>query len=335
MEQKIRKIIASLEAQFTGDEEHDLGVVSKYLGSLERSVETAQIAKAIGHYCIDKFPNSDIARSAKAVEGLFDQFHTKISKARECLHDKKFEEAVAIYRELIGGTKVEQTPNVKRFAFSSPFEEIIYRYHGDDDIKKCDIELISPLPFLLYYELGFALFELKRYDEAKEAYEQAIELNPVDPRPQFELIQIAKERGDNTTVRAILEKIYSRLYTRAQLGRFYREHCYLACLEGQFDLAVALIYASISYDDTPVARNQLNAIAKHKGVDLSRPNATVTKARLSAANIPLGPFMPLVNIALEAGRQAQSVYPAMARIYYSIAYDLTQDERIAKLLARL
>ena len=47
MEQKIRKIIASLEAQFTGDEEHDLGVVSKYLGSLERSVETAQIAKAI------------------------------------------------------------------------------------------------------------------------------------------------------------------------------------------------------------------------------------------------------------------------------------------------
>ena len=113
MEQKIRKIIASLEAQFTGDEEHDLGVVSKDLGSLERSVETAQIAKAIGHYCIDKFPNSDIARSAKAVEGLFDQFHTKLSKARECLHDKKFEEAVAIYRELIGGTKVEQTPNVK------------------------------------------------------------------------------------------------------------------------------------------------------------------------------------------------------------------------------
>ena len=52
MEQKIRKIIASLEAQFTGDEEHDLGVVSKYLGSLERSVETAQIAKAIGHYCM-------------------------------------------------------------------------------------------------------------------------------------------------------------------------------------------------------------------------------------------------------------------------------------------
>ena len=335
MEQKIRKIIASLEAQFTGDEEHDLGVVSKYLGSLERSVETAQIAKAIGHYCIDKFPNSDIARSAKAVECLFDQFHTKISKARECLHDKKFEEAVAIYRELIGGTKVEQTPNVKRFAFSSPFEEIIYRYHGDDDIKKCDIELISPLPFLLYYELGFALFELKRYDEAKEAYEQALELNPVDPRPQFELIQIAKERGDRATIRAILEKVHRCLYTRAQLGRFYREHSYLACLEEQFDLAVALIYVSISYDDTPVARAQLNALAKHKGVDLSRPTVEVTKARLGAANIPVGPFMPLVDIAMEAGRQVQPVYPAVAKMLYSIAYDMTHYEQIAKLIARL
>lgn len=335
MEQNIRTIIASLEAQFTGDEEHDLGVMRDYLGTLERSEENTLIVKAIGRYCIEKFPNSDIARSAKAIEELFDQFHSKIRTARECLRDKKFEEAVAIYRELIGDTKVEQTPNVKKLAFSNPFEELIYRYHVGEDVKNFEIERISALPFMLYYELGIALFELKRYDEAKEAYEKAIELNPVDPRPQFELIQIAKERGDSATVRDILTKVHRCLYTRAQLGRFYREHCYLACLEGQFDLAVALIYVSISYDDTPVARSQLNALAKHKGVDLSRPTVEVTKARLGAANIPVGPFMPLVDIAMEAGRQVQPVYPAVAKMLYSIAYDMTHYEQIAKLIARL
>lgn len=332
MDEKVREIIAQFESEFTGDEEHDLGVIRNYLNSLERTNENIPIVQAIGRYCVEKFPDSDIVRAAKKLEETFDRFHGKIRSARECMRERKFEEAADIYRELIGDSKVESSTEPRKFAFSHPFEELVYRLNFGENGK---IERVSALTFMLYYELGVALFELERYDEAKAAYEQAVALNPVSPLPHYELIQIAKKRDDIATIRDTLAKVHHYLFTRPQLARFYREQSHLATLEEKYDLAVTLVYISIDYEDSPMARAQLNALAKRKGVDLSRPKTEVAKARLEAAQIPIGPYMPIVDTAMQIGRQVQSQHPEVAKMTYGIAYELTHYQPLADLIASL
>lgn len=333
MEEKIQETIHTLESQFTGDEAHDLEIVRHYLGTLDRTEANIPLVKALGAYCVQKFPNSEIVQSAKQIEEAFDYFHSRVREAQTCLKEKKYEDAVAIYREIIGKSKVERSDgDVLKFAFTHPFEEMIYRMDTEETRK---IERISALPVLLYYELGIALFELQRYDEAKEAYNAALALNPVNPLPHYELIQIAKLTGDLDSIREILAKVHRYLFTRPQLARFYREQAQLAIFEEKYDLAVTLVYISMDYDDCGQARAQLNALAKHKGTDLSRPKANDAKARLEAEKIPVGPYAPIYESAMQIGAQTRQKYPEIAKMAYGIAYDLTHFKPIGDILAQM
>ena len=65
--------------------------------------------------------------------------------------------------------------------------------------------------------------------------------------------------------------MYPYLFTRHHLARFYREYAHIAMTEERYDLAVALVYLSMDYEDAQPARAMLNAIAKHRGVNLSKP----------------------------------------------------------------
>lgn len=332
MEEKLKEIISSLESRFTGEEAHDMEVVQKYISGLDRSEENLTIVRGLGRYCIEKFPNSEVVQSAKKIEEAVGLFHGKVTEARECMKSQKFEEAAAIYRELIGMSDNLPAPGERKFAFTHPFEEIVYRLNFEESGK---IERISALPFMIYYELGISLFESKKYDEAKEAYEKASRLNPVSPLPHYEIVQIAKIKDDKTLARETLLKAHHYLFTRPQLARFYREFAQLSISEGAYDLAATLAYISMDYEDSPKARAQLNALAKHKGTDLSRPKTEVAKSRLEAAGIPIGPHMPIVDSAMQIGRQTQSRFPAVAKMAYGIAYDLTHYKPIAEMIAKL
>ncbi|MGN1073262.1 MAG: tetratricopeptide repeat protein [Bradymonadia bacterium] len=327
MDKKVESVISALEKQFNGDEAHDMDIVRQYLATLDRSEENIDIVREIGKYCTEKFPNSEAVKNARQLEEAFNTFRTKIIEIQESMKVRNFERAVSLLREVIGESVPAPIEGKKRFCFDHPFEEMIWRANSHDETP---LERLSTLPMVLYYQLGSSLFELKDYDAAREAYEHALELNPVNTLVYFELIQIAKAREDYQEVRNILAKIHSYLYSRHQLARFYREHAGLAMIEGKYDLAATLVYLSIDYEDTPVARAQLNALAKHRGTDLNKPNVDLLKARLENAHIPVGPSSLVYQTALQIGEMTRHQYPQISKMAFGIAYDITHYRPLLK-----
>ena len=322
-----KEIIAYLETKFNGDEDHDVEVIQEYCRTLDKTKDNLDIIMALGRYSAEKFPNAKAVQNAKKIEEAFDIFQKKLQSAQELLKEKKFEEAVVAFDELIGENTPVESDEKHYYCFGHPFEETLCKMYYNDEKP---IERISGLPMALYYQKAAALFELKRYDEAKAAYEQCTKLNPVDVRTWLELAQIAKAEEKYDEVRNILKKIHPFIYTRHFLARFYREHAFLAVVEENYQLAVALTYISIDYEDSAPARAQLNSLAKHRGVDLSKPKVEQIKSMLKEADIPVGPAQQVYELAMQIGMSMKKTYPQIARMAFAIAYDITHYEPLLK-----
>ena len=323
----IDAVLETLKPQFNGDADHDVDVIQTYCRSLERTNENMEIIRALGRHCANNYPEAKAVQNVKKMEEAFEAFHKKLEDAQALLRDKKFEEAVAAFDELIGENVPVETEDKHFYCFGHPFEETMCKMYFDDGKP---IERISGLPMALYYQKAAALFELKRYDEAKATYELCLKLNPVDVRTYLELAQVAKVQENYDELREILKKIHPFIYSRHFLARFYREHAALAMIQENYALAIALIYLSIDYEDTPPARAQLNSIAKHRGVDLSNPGVEKTKALLKEAGIPVGPAQAVYELALNIGMAMKKTYPQIARMAFAIAYDITHYEPLLK-----
>ena len=322
-----KEIIAYLETKFNGDADHDVEVIQEYCRSLDRTKDNLDIVMALGRYCAEKYPNAKAIQNAKKIEEAFDVFQKKLQSAQELLKEKKLEEAVVAFDELIGENTPVESDEKHYYSFGHPFEETLCKMYFNDDKP---IERISGLPMALYYQKAAALFDLKRYDEAKATYEHCTKLNPVDVRTWLELAQIAKAEENYDEVRNILKKIHPFIYTRHFLARFYREQAFLAVIDEKYQLAVALTYISMDYEDSAPARAQLNALAKHRGVDLSKPSVEQVKSMLSEAGIPVGPAPQVYELAMNIGMSMKKSYPQIARMAFAIAYDITHYEPLLK-----
>ena len=322
-----KEIIAYLETKFNGDEDHDVEVIQEYCRTLDRTKDNVDIVMALGRYSAEKFPNSKAVQNAKKIEEAFDLFQKKLQSAQELLKEKKFEEAVIAFDELIGENTPVESDEKHYYSFGHPFEETLCKMYFNDDKP---IERISGLPMALYYQKAAALFDLKRYDEAKATYQHCTKLNPVDVRTWLELAQIAKAQDNYDEVSEILKKIHPFIYTRHFLARFYREHASLAMVKENYQLAVALTYISMDYEDSAPARAMLNSLAKHRGVDLSKPSVDKIKSMLGEAGIPVGPAQQVYELALQIGMSMKKTYPQIARMAFAIAYDITHYEPLLK-----
>ena len=324
----VKEVLSSLEKQFNGDEAHDFKLVQDYIQSLGNADDNATVIAEIGRFCIERFPNSDIAVGAKKIEEFVKEFHEKLSNAQNLLKEQKFEEAVSAFDELIGENQPPESKEKRYYAFTHPFEEMLVRVNIQNDERP--IERISTLPELLYYQKGAALFELKKYDESKAAFQSCLKLNPADARVYFELAQIAKAQEKLDDLRELLKTMYPYLFTRHYIARFYREYAHIAMKEERYDLAVALIYLSIDYEDAPPARAMLNAVAKHKGVNLSKPSVQEVQKKLGDAKIPVGPCPSVYELAIHIGKTMRKPYPQIARMAFGIAYDITHYEPLLR-----
>ena len=327
MDKKIEDIIASLEAKFNGDKTHDIEVLRQYCHDLPRSDENLAIVTAIGHYVAEKFPDDDAVKEAKKFEESFQRFTQLIDEGQACIKAKQFEGAIEKFMAVIGEVRPAEASDRVYCSFVHPFEEMLFRANYTDDKK---IERISSLPLYLYMQTAGAFFELQRYDEAKDKYNDALKLNPVSVAVLFELIQIAKVQHDLPEVRRLLAQVHSLIFTRHYLARFYREHAGLAMMEEKYQLALCLIYLSMEYEDSGQARAQLNSLAKHRGVSLAKPAVDTVKARLGEAGIPVGPEPKVYELAMYIGKQLKLISPDAARMAFSIAYELTHYAPLLK-----
>jgi len=329
---EIDNVINNLKSKFNQDKEHDMQVIRDYCENLTDSPEDQTILAAVARFASVEYPDAEANQKAAKLGEAVKQFHERIVELQKLAADKKFEEAAAGLAEILGGMNPVELDDRRLMTFNQPFEEMLFRAR-DTDSKP--IVRISNLPEILYYQYATILFELKRYDEAREQLNKCIKLNPCDARAYFELAEIAKIDQNFDEVADLMAKVHPILFTRRALARYYRTLAFVENMRGNFRRAVAMIYVSIDYEDTPIARAQLNALAKVKGTDLSRPSIDDVRKLIEGTNIVLGPNQQVYELAVSVGAQARQRNPELARMAFFIAYDITHYKPLLRELARL
>lgn len=331
MTEEIEKILEELKSRLTGERKHDLELIKRHAASLGTSAKDMAILSALGYLAAQRFPDKEVAAVSEQLGTAMQLFHEKLERAQALAKARKFKEAELAYREFIADISVEEIEDQRRLSFNHPFEEMLFRAHDKDSRP---FERISNLGEVVFYQYGTILLELARYDEAKKALENCQKLNPVDVRPLFERAEIAKIEQDFDEVQRLMEIAHSRIFTRKDLAKYYRNQAFVAHMRENLRLSVAMVYVSLDYEDSPIARAQLNALAKIRGLDLSKPDVDETRQLVKASKIQLGPSESVVNLALHIGQTTKLVHPTISRMAYSIAYDMTQYKPLLKELSQ-
>lgn len=214
-------------------------------------------------------------------------------------------------------------------SFTNPLEELLFRkYIG----AKKEVRLIPDnIPLLdLYYIYGFLLLENNLLAEAEENLKKANKINPVSARIILELSEIYKKHTPS------FNKFY--LYTTEALtysyypndiARCYRNFAYYFIEEDKFDVAVALLKYSMTFEMSVMAYSELHYIeSKGQSIDIDLDEAIDI---IKDKNIQLGvnPFISetLNEFAVEYEKNQlfnQALY------FYELIFNLTNDEKTAE-----
>jgi tetratricopeptide (TPR) repeat protein len=152
---------------------------------------------------------------------------------------------------------------------------------------------------------GWLLVEAGRHDEAARSLETAILLNPMNCEPLLELSEVCKMRGDLDGFLMHTMKALGIAYTGADLGRCYRNYGYFEIERGNYALASALFWHSLSFDpDSGMAWNELKYLRALTGKPLREPSVDEIKDLLAANGIPPGPSVAVIEAATALGQDA-------------------------------
>ncbi len=329
---EIDNVINHLKSQFNQDQEHDMQIIREYCETLTDSPEDQTILAAVARFASIEYPNAEANQKAAKLGEAIKDFHERVIALQKMAAERKFEEAAAGLAEILDGMNPVELEDRRLMTFNQPFEEMLFRARDTDSRP---IVRISNLPEILYYQYATILFELKRYTEAREQLEKCIKLNPCDARAYFELAEVAKVEQNFDEVEEIMAKVHPILFTRRALARYYRTMAFVENMRSNFRRAVAMIYVSLDYEDTPIARAQLNALAKVKGTDLSRPRVDEVRQLVEGTKIVLGPNQQVYDLAVSVGAETRQRSPELARMAFFIAYDITHYQPLLRELAKL
>jgi tetratricopeptide (TPR) repeat protein len=126
-------------------------------------------------------------------------------------------------------------------------------------------------------------------------------------------------------------------YSNKSIARCYRNFGYYYIEEEKYDIAIALFFLSINYDqEARVAHSELFYISNKTGLEINPPNYQKIIKLLEENDIQVGANRLILSIAYSIGCEAQkNGQNEMAKYFYSIVFDLTNDEEIKKIIEKL
>ena len=211
-------------------------------------------------------------------------------------------------------------------SFTNPLEELLFRkYIGAEK----EVRLIPDnKPVLdLYYIYGFLLLEDNQLEEAEENLKKANRINPVSARIILELSEIYKKHTPtfNKFVMYTTEALTYSYYPQ-DIARCYRNLAYYYIEENNFEVAVALLKYSMTFEMSIMAHSELHYIeSKGQSTDMDLEEAI---AIIKDKNIQLGvnPFILETLNEFACEYENNKLY-TQALYFYEILFNLTNDEK--------
>lgn len=239
--------------------------------------------------------------------------------------------AERLYKKII--TDYRDSEEARFVSLRNPFEDNLYqlKYKKDDKVLNR-----TPFDFTAYITTyAYLLVETGSPLDAIPILEKAIEYNPLDCGPRFELAEVYKllknKRMILETTRATLEVASSPV----SIARCYANVGYALTDMGEFDDAVTFLAASLIFAPHPAIPLEMRDIAERKGTPIKQPTQEDINAAMKKYDIQYGPNEDVVSVAaqLSANYLMNEDIPNALKAL-KMTYNLTHDEDVKNIILK-
>jgi tetratricopeptide (TPR) repeat protein len=342
MDNNYNDVMQKITSGLTGNAEDDVKYLMNEMEQYKEHELAQEIARGVGRIIFDILPPDKREKIEQTISNHQLGVSAVIDEATFQIHKKDFMKAISLLESLISKIENEKGELVlyrndtvnEYYFFYNFFEELLYK-----EVFKPDITIRRfPEDFgLCYYLYGNVLFELQRYDEAAVALKKAIVINPLNVDVIFELAEIHKIRKEWDEYLNLTKQCMEFTYTGRHMSRCYRNLGYYYIEQEDYLMAAATYLKSTGYgNDSSMAQAQLFYIQQVSGKLIPDLSPDDVNSLLEKNNIPINANDAVLGLSLAYGKMAveRAEYEA-AKFFWSIFYDITNDESIKKMIDSL
>lgn len=272
--------------------------------------------------------NSPALKIPDESEEESERYENIIQRAESLLRNGQALKAAAVLEPLLSEAsgKYEDNDRVLYRDFNDLIETVLYLtiYNPSKSIVMPPVNRSE-----LYRVYGYAMVDLKRFEDAKISLEMAVRLNPVGPRAIFEYTDLLKRTRNFQAMRFWTRQCLRFAYLPSQIAQAYRNFGYEFIERKEFRKAVALYYVSLCYEQNQQATSELFYIMQMTEKKPEEPTPEEVKTIFKEENIQYGPGAPAVSALLQVAEHFEKDgVMERARKYYGMLYDLTHDASV-------
>ena len=290
--------------------------------------------KAVGELIMDNMPEErrkEIDRLTH-IDGMrLDEMYNKIE---EYIRDNKYLDALPLAERLYKKVTVEYADgeNAKFVSLRNPFEDNLCQLLFNDG----KVLNRTPFNFTMYLTTyAFLLVETGANVDAIPILERAIEFNPIDVSPRFELAEIYKLIRNKKKVLELTRDTLKVAYSPLTIARCYANVGYALTDSGDYEDAAAFYVASVMFAPNPAIPYEMQHLADLKGSPIRKPTQEQMIEIMKKYDIEYGPDKHVIEVAAQLASHYITVkdFPNAVQAL-KITYNLTLDEEIKKLILK-
>lgn len=331
-------IMRDITSGLTGNSEEDIAYLKKQAEAHKTHPLATEIVRACFRLMYDLIPEDKKAEFERAISNDADGINAALDEIRFLAYKKDFGKALALMEPLV--SKVEK---MNAFAddavseyhtFREPFEEILY-FHQKKPGKHLRQ---AQLPYSEIYTLyGSVLFDLKRFEEAKQALAKAVRWNPINAPIAYEHAETFKMLGDMQEFLRLTKEIMRRAFRPQDLARGFRNLGYYFAETRLYEVAAGCLSLSLVYEEeSSAAQSELYYIQSKTGGKLMQPTKEQLHQYAGQYGFPLGASEDVLGLAhAYAQRMLEEKRFDHARYFLEIVHGLTDDEEVGALLEQI
>lgn len=332
----VDNIIEEIKSNLTGDIVKDATYLQEQAAKYQDHENAEEILHKISDMTFDLMPE-DKKQYLKEVMFIGDKRLDQVfNDANNLFKERKLEESAELMSKI--EEKVDlyyrNLENKNSYAFRNRFDEYLFRelYKPKDVFSRTPYDICT---YLTAY--GYILVEMNKGKEAIPVLEKAIRSNPVNIGPRFELCEVYKMLKEPAKQLYTIKETLPIASSPEELARCYCNLGYYCIEIKDYDSAVAFYYTSMLYYPNPNVTGEIQHIAMLKGKQVDPPKKGDIEKAFEKYKLQEGANPVVVNMAYSLGEYCveHNAHPQESLFYYSIAYNLTRDEKIKEKLDKL
>ena len=335
---EFEKIMSEINSGLTGEPEKDMAFLNEQTNKYKDHKYGKEIIRACGRLMYDVMPDDVRKKLEKLTDDYSSRIDDSLNQAEQFLFKKDFEKALKVIEDLIFELDENQPYRddevSEYYNFDEYFEEVLFKElnNPEKEIRRV------PVPYTRIYNMyGYTLYELDKFDEAKKCLEIGLGWNPVSFKLMAEYCEILKIKDDMENFFKLTLNAFKIAFRPQNVARCFRNLGYYFAGKELYSEAKVAYIMSLQFErDSEQALKELYYVDEKTNHQLEKPPIEKVKEYSEEYGFPIGADLDVLNLAFEKGKEGlEKRNPGLARYFFTILYDLTNDPDIKAALDKL